>query len=201
MKGQDLIKYAAMAVAAYVLYQWLKNNGYLGPATQQALPPAQGGGVPATYPHQPVGAQYPTGGGTPPAQQQPPTQQEGPTGGNTPPPPANGGDIKSQTAAAAQQKGAPSKMNFWDWNFYLPQGVTRPDPFATNPDLWEGGVPVDVPDVQSRLLTVDQWWVIAQSGMSGVPQAGMGKVNHWGQAASQGYPNRESGSNPLGRAF
>lgn len=106
------------------------------------------------------------------------------TGGNT--------SVKEAVwnAAKNEANAMNGKLHFWSWNYYLPEGVNRINPFTLNDAVWAGTSlgrkPVNEAEVQNTLLTLDQWWgmVSPQLGLSGMGRTFRG-VNSWGQQPSQ----------------
>ena len=91
-----------------------------------------------------------------------------------------GGNVQAQVVASANAAGQPGPKNFWEWNFFLPANLTKPDPFATNANDWPGGSrPTNPDEVRAVKLTADQWWNIAKTPL------GLGYVNHWQNSASR----------------
>lgn len=99
MKGQDFLKYALIAVAAYLLYKYALEQGWLG---APVLPPPIPGGQP----------QLPPPAVQPPAQ--PPSQ-----------PPAT---TRNLVLAAATAAGNTGLQTFDVWNYYYAQVRGIPGP-------------------------------------------------------------------------
>jgi hypothetical protein len=201
MKTNDIIKYVLMAAAAWFLYRWLEDNGYLGGAA--AIP--GGGGSQQQLP--PQNTQQPGQTQPPQNQQQQPPSNQGP-GSNVPPGGGgvSSGSLKDQLWNAAKNEANPNAglLHFWQWNHYLPSNVARPDPFAMTG--WAqtplGRQPVSIEDVETTPLSIDQYWALVQPilapGMSGVARPGQSNlsgVNHWNQQSSQwaGGPGNSGG--------
>lgn len=99
--------------------------------------------------------------------------------------------IWNKAKSEAQANG--SRLNFWQWNYYLPTNFTKPDPFAMGDAAWAGTPlgrsPINEAEVIGTPLTLDQYYAIVKGplGLSG----GIGSVNHWGMQASawSGYPS------------
>lgn len=169
-----MLYWAAIGGAIWFAYRWAVGSGmipdYIGiagdvvpPVQPQYVPPDQQVGAGASNDTgQGAGSNVPAGG----------------TGGA-------GGNVKDQVwnAAKSEANANGGKLNFWQWNYYLPNNLPAVDPFAVPPSQWPGGnKPADAVGIQSTPLTIDQWWGMVKGpmGLGG----GMGTVNHWGQQSS-----------------
>ena len=123
---EKVIKYAAIAVGGYLLYTWLRDNGYLaqfgmGPAQQPALITPQGQTqLQLTAPVTPTVNQYPSVF-VQPTQPVTPAYQASPQQAPPPQPlaPSNTA-LKNQilAAAAGDPNFATGTGSAWQWNFY-----------------------------------------------------------------------------------
>lgn len=139
MKGGDILRYALIAVAAYLLYKYAQEQGWLGGVT--ALPPGQ----PQPQPQ------------LPPAQPQPPAQ---PPPAQPPAEPPVAVTTKDRVLQMARASGNIGTLTFDQWNWFYAQVTSRPGPPI------EDAFPGVARDTQ---MTVDQWWAgISQIGFSGL---------------------------------
>ena len=183
MKQDPLIKILLIVGGGYLAYRWAVSQGMipdmLGIAGGVQATPAQpspgmvsqpSSGVPAsTSAAPPVTAPY-TGGTT-----------TGGAGSNTPPGGSGTpGSVKDQLWNAAKGVAIPNngKLHYWEWNYFLPSNVAKPDPFAV--PGWEntplGRPPASEAEVMNTPLTIDQYWSMTAPvlGLSGIQG-----VNHW----------------------
>ena len=138
MKGQDILKYALIAVAAYLLYKYAVEQGWLGAPELPGLPPTPGGQPQLQPPAVQPPAQPPT---------QPPAQ----------PPAATTKDRVGQAARAAGYAGT---LTFDQWNYFYGQVAARPGPAIE--DAFPG-----VPR-ETQMTLDQWWAGVSGAGFSGL---------------------------------
>lgn len=200
MKTQDIVKYALMAAAAYLAYRWLVSQGMipdlLGIAGgAQGQLPAGGNGAGNSAGNGQAQQQQTGGNGQQPQQTGGQSSSSGAGSNTTDGGNYGSGSLKEQVWEAAKNEATPNAglLHFWQWNYYLPGGVAKPNPY----DMDWSAIGMEVPGSDDAMkatpLTIDQWWTLVQPvlspGVSGI-QTGMGRVNHWQQQSSRWYGGR-----------
>lgn len=214
-KRNNMLIYAGVAVAVYFGYRYAVQNlmipDYIGllegyPRTQGELNILlMGSGGPAAGPGIAPGEPNPitpdsANGITPPYSSVTPTTPNNRTkgsGGKSKTPTDTGDNLVNPTAAAnakdalwsaAQGEATANggRLHFWSWNYYLPDTVSKPDPFALGDAAWSGtplgSSPKNEQEVLNTMLTLDQYWAMVAPvvGLSG----GMSGINGWGGISS-----------------
>ena len=118
MDKNEMIKWALIAVGAYLVYKWMTDSGFLGGGDQAQLPAPGAGTGTGTGTQLPGQQQVQTPAPTPPA----PPPGNGGNGSGTGIPQYSDSDMALMTAAyypaGAAQYGGSTKLNAHQWNWY-----------------------------------------------------------------------------------